>query len=134
MLDRFLLDVHNTHLILIAHGHIELLRLRIDHQRFQRGGFHRNAAYHLLLVHRDHADIGIVGLCGAASIAYIKDARLRIIETGVRPGFESDTPDELEIGSIQELARCFAGVSDQKLVFCLRGRRFCAATSQRRGH
>src|SRR5260370_29329358 len=104
LLDRILLEVHNTQLVFIAHGYIELLRLRIDHQRFQRGGFHANTAYDLLPVHRDHADVGKVSLCGAASIAYIKDARLRSIDTGVWPGVESDTFDQAELGSIQELA------------------------------
>jgi hypothetical protein len=55
-------------------------------------------------------------LCGAASIAYIEDARLRSIDTGVGPGIESDTLDQVEIGCIEELAGCIARISHQKLV------------------
>src|SRR5437899_951632 len=116
LLDRFLLEVHNTYLVFIAHGHIELFCLRIDHQRFQRGGLHTNTAHDHLLVHRDHGDVGKVSLCGAASIAYIEDARLRSIDTGVGPGVESDILDQVETGCIEELAGCIACVSDEKLV------------------
>src|SRR5260370_8878651 len=91
LLDRILLEVHNTHLVFIAHGYIELLRLRIDHQRFQRGCFHANTAYDLLLVHRDHADVGKASLCAAASIAYIEDPRLRTKDTASLPGARRTT-------------------------------------------